>query len=141
MVRPLILIAFTGWPLNDGDRIVGLDKKGRLEKEKQRPITSPTFMSFGGNNYQTLFVSSEQAFPSPKQLAQLPQPGSIFAIHNLGICACPKRFSATERRIHPLQSGALPRGETLLLSSEGSAQQHQSAQSPQQNPFTTIKIF
>ncbi len=87
-----MLIAFTGWPLNDGDRIVGLDKKGRREKEKQRPITSPTFMSFGGNNYQTLFVSSKQAFPSPEQLAQLRQTGSIFAIHNLGIRGLPETF-------------------------------------------------
>ena len=76
--------------LNLGGKILRLDPKGRLDREIDMPIPSPTCITFGGDNYETLFATSQQAFVTPEQLAKHPQPGSFFAIHGLGVKGLPE---------------------------------------------------
>jgi L-arabinonolactonase len=59
------------------------------------PIPSPTCVTFGGDDLETMYVTSQQSFVSPEQLAMHPQPGSLFAIHGLGVRGLPEpRFGA-----------------------------------------------
>ncbi|HGY5548584.1 MAG: SMP-30/gluconolactonase/LRE family protein [Prochlorococcus sp.] len=76
--------------LNMGGKIVRLDPKGRLDREIKMPIISPTCITFGGSDYDTLFVTSQQSFVTPEQMLKHPKPGSIFAIYNLGIRGLPE---------------------------------------------------
>ncbi len=76
--------------LNLGGKILRLDPKGRIDREIDMPIPSPTCVTFGGDNYETLYVTSQQAFVTPEQMARHPQPGSIFAIHGLGVRGLPE---------------------------------------------------
>jgi L-arabinonolactonase len=71
--------------LNLGGKILRVDPTGRLDREIAMLIPSPTCVTFGGDNYETLYVTSQQAFVTAEELAQHPQPGSVFAIHGLGI--------------------------------------------------------
>lgn len=81
---------FYWFALNLGGKILRIDPKGRLDREIDMPVPSPTCVTFGGDNYETLFVTSQQAFVSPAQLAHHPQPGSLFAIHGLGVQGLPE---------------------------------------------------
>ncbi|MFA0812920.1 SMP-30/gluconolactonase/LRE family protein [Microbulbifer epialgicus] len=76
--------------LNLGGKILRIDPKGRLDREIDLPIRSPTCIAFGGDNYETLFVTSQQSFLSDEELARHPKPGSIFAIHGLGVQGLPE---------------------------------------------------
>ena len=76
--------------LNMGGKILRLDPQGGLDREIDLPIPSPTCVTFGGDNYETLYVTSQQAFVTPEQLANHPQPGSVFAIHGLGVQGLPE---------------------------------------------------
>ena len=81
---------FYWFALNMGGRIIRLDPKGRLAKEIKLPITSPTSLTFGGSNYETLFVTSQQSFVHEEPIDINPKAGSIFAIHNIGIRGLPE---------------------------------------------------
>ncbi|MDP5216396.1 SMP-30/gluconolactonase/LRE family protein [Ruegeria sp. 2205SS24-7] len=76
--------------LNLGGKILRVDPKGRLDREIDMPVRSPTCVAFGGDNYETLFVTSQQAFLTPEELAHHPLPGSLFAIHGLGVRGLPE---------------------------------------------------
>jgi len=76
--------------LNLGGKILRVDPKGRLDREIDLPIRSPTCVTFGGANYETLYVTSQQSFVTSEELARHPQPGSIFAIHGLGVRGLPE---------------------------------------------------
>jgi sugar lactone lactonase YvrE len=76
--------------LNMGGKILRIDPKGRLDREINMPIPSPTCVTFGGDNLETMYVTSQQSFVSPEQLAMHPQPGSLFAIHGLGVRGLPE---------------------------------------------------
>lgn len=76
--------------LNLGGKIVRVDPKGRLDREIDMPVSSPTCVTFGGNGYETLYVTSQQAFVTPEEIARHPQPGSLFAIHGLGVQGLPE---------------------------------------------------
>ncbi|WP_444922092.1 SMP-30/gluconolactonase/LRE family protein [Microbulbifer sp. CnH-101-G] len=81
--------------LNLGGKILRVDPKGRLDREIDLPIRSPTCVTFGGENYETLYFTSQQSFLTPEELARHPQPGSIFAIHALGVQGLPEpKFGA-----------------------------------------------
>ena len=81
--------------LNLGGKILRLDPKGRLDREIDMPISSPTCVTFGGDNYETLYVTSQQTFVTAEELSQHPQPGSVFAIHGLGVRGLPEpKFEA-----------------------------------------------
>ncbi len=76
--------------LNLGGKILRIDPNGRLDREIDMPIRSPTCVTFGGDNYETLYVTSQQAFVTAEELAQHPQPGSLFAIYGLGVQGLPE---------------------------------------------------
>lgn len=71
--------------LNLGGKILRIDPAGRLDREIDMPVRSPTCVAFGGENYETLFVTSQQTFLTSEELAHHPKPGSVFAIHGLGV--------------------------------------------------------
>ena len=76
--------------LNMGGKIIRIDPRGGIDREIDMPIPSPTCVTFGGDNYETLFVTSQQTFVTPEQLAKHPRPGSLFAIHGLGVHGLPE---------------------------------------------------
>ncbi|QDU61629.1 L-arabinolactonase [Planctomycetes bacterium Pan216] len=80
--------------LNLGGKIIRLDPKGRVDREITMPIPSPTCVTFGGDDHRTLYVTSQQAFVTDEELARHPRPGSLFAIHGLGVQGLPEpRFA------------------------------------------------
>ena len=80
--------------LNLGGKILRVDPDGRLDREIEMPIRSPTCVAFGGDDYRTLFVTSQQSFLTEEELARHPNPGSVFAIHGLGAQGLPEpRFA------------------------------------------------
>ncbi|WP_445358332.1 SMP-30/gluconolactonase/LRE family protein [Microbulbifer sp. ANSA005] len=81
---------FYWFALNLGGKILRVDPKGRLDREIDLPIRSPTCIAFGGNNYETLFVTSQQSFLTKEELARHPQPGCILAVHGLGVQGLPE---------------------------------------------------
>ena len=81
--------------LNLGGKILRIDPNGRLDREIDMPVRSPTCVEFGGENYMTLYVTSQQSFLTSDELARHPRPGSLFAIHGLGVQGLPKpKFGA-----------------------------------------------
>ena len=76
--------------LNLGGKILRVDPDGRLDREIDMPVRSPTCVAFGGENYETLFVTSQQAFLTEEELAHHPLPGSLFAIHGLSAKGLPE---------------------------------------------------
>lgn len=73
-----------------GGKILRLDPNGRLDREIDMPVPSPTCVTFGGGNYETLYVTTAQAFLSPEVIAEFPQSGDLFAIHGLGARGFPE---------------------------------------------------
>ncbi|WP_421845409.1 SMP-30/gluconolactonase/LRE family protein [Mycobacterium sp.] len=85
---------FYWFALNLAGKIVRLAPDGRLDREIEMPIRSPTCVTFGGDDYETLFVTSQQAFVTQEEMQRHPQPGSVFAIHGLGVRGLPEpRFA------------------------------------------------
>ena len=76
--------------LNLGGKILRVDPRGRLDREIDFPIRTPTCVTFGGENYETMYVTSQQAFLYPGELEQFPQTGDVFAIHGLGVRGLPE---------------------------------------------------
>ena len=86
---------FYWFALNLGGKIVRLDPKGRVDREIEMPVRTPTCVTFGGDSYDTLYVTSQQTFVTPEEMARHPQPGSVFAIHGLGVLGLPEpKFGA-----------------------------------------------
>jgi L-arabinonolactonase len=81
---------FYWFALNLSGKIIRVDPDGRLDREIDMPIPSPTCVTFGGDRYETMFVTSQQAFVTPEQMAKHPRPGSVFAIHGLGVRGLPE---------------------------------------------------
>ena len=80
--------------LAQGGKILRLDPKGRLDQTIDMPIPTPTCVTFGGDHYETLYVTSQKAFLSEEMLQKYPENGDIFAINGLGIKGMPEpRFS------------------------------------------------
>lgn len=89
---------FYWFALNLGGKLLRIDPKGRLDREIDMPVRSPTCIAFGGDDYRTLFVTSQQSFLTPEELARHPKPGSVFAVHGLGVCGLPEpQFGASHR--------------------------------------------
>lgn len=76
--------------LNLAGKIVRLDPKGRVDREVEMPVRSPTCVTFGGDHYETMYVTSQQAFMTPEEMARHPQPGAVFAVHGLGVRGLPE---------------------------------------------------
>ncbi|WP_310619637.1 SMP-30/gluconolactonase/LRE family protein [Flexibacterium corallicola] len=83
--------------LNLGGKILRIDPSGRLDREIDMPVRGTTCVTFGGDNYETLFVTSQQSFLTGEELSRHPKPGSIFAVHGLGTQGLPEpKFGATK---------------------------------------------
>ncbi|MEM9221941.1 MAG: SMP-30/gluconolactonase/LRE family protein [Pseudomonadota bacterium] len=76
--------------LNLGGKILRVDPKGRLDREIDMPTRGPTCVTFGGENYETLFVTSQHSFLTSAERDAHPKPGSLFAIHGLGVRGLPE---------------------------------------------------
>lgn len=76
--------------LVQGGKILRLDPHGRLDRVMDVPVPSPTCVTFGGENYEILYVTTQKAFLSAKALAEFPQSGDLFAIHGLGTKGFPE---------------------------------------------------
>lgn len=86
---------FYWFALNLGGKILRIDPKGRLDREIDMPTRGPTCVTFGGDNYETLFVTSQHSFLTDAERAMHPKPGSLFAIHGLGVRGLPEpKFGA-----------------------------------------------
>ena len=86
---------FYWFALNLGGKIIRLDPKGRIDREIEMPVRTPTCLTFGGEGYDTLYVTSQQTFATPEEMARHPRPGSVFAIRGLGVRGLPEpRFGA-----------------------------------------------
>lgn len=76
--------------LNLGGKIVRVDPNGRLDREIDMPVRGPTCVTFGGENYETLFVTSQHSFLTSAERVRHPRPGGLFAIHGLGVRGLPE---------------------------------------------------
>lgn len=63
----------------NGSRVVRYAPDGRVDQILKLPVSRPTCPSFGGNNYQTLFISSAITDLSTTELAQQPHAGALLA--------------------------------------------------------------
>ncbi|WP_211698372.1 SMP-30/gluconolactonase/LRE family protein [Mycobacterium spongiae] len=68
-----------------GGQILRIDPNGRLVSEITMPIPRPTCPTFGGDNYDVLYVTSQRLFLTDNELKKYPQSGSLFAIYGLGV--------------------------------------------------------
>lgn len=85
---------FYWFALVRGGKVIRLDPKGRVDREIEMPVPSPTCVTFGGHNYETLYVTTTKAFLSDETLAKFPQSGDLFAIEGLGVQGFPEPLFA-----------------------------------------------
>jgi len=57
------------------------DPDGRLEREVVLPVTKPASCTFGGPNYETLFITTLRIRLDAAELAAQPLAGGLFAVH------------------------------------------------------------
>ncbi|KAF5270369.1 hypothetical protein FQR65_LT05557 [Abscondita terminalis] len=62
---------------------------GKLLLVKNMPVTYVTSVTFGGPNYEVLYVTTSRLKLSDEELLSEPSAGSVFAIHNLGVAGHP----------------------------------------------------
>lgn len=60
------------------------DPKGRLMRRIKMPVRHPTMCTFGGDNYDVLYVTSGTRFLDPAEAVSQPQAGALFAVHDVG---------------------------------------------------------
>lgn len=73
-----------------GGRIARVDPKGRFDRIIDMPVKHPTMCVFGGDNLDTLYVTSAASMLSETERAAAPQAGALFAIHGLGTKGLPE---------------------------------------------------
>jgi sugar lactone lactonase YvrE len=67
------------------------------------PVTNPTCLCFGGDDLQTLYVTSATKFLTPQQRAAEPLAGALFAIHGAGQGLPENRFGQTTTKTATVQ--------------------------------------
>jgi L-arabinonolactonase len=67
-----------------GGEIARYDPDGKLERTIPLPVRHPTMCTFGGENLDTLYVTSSTKFLEPGEAATQPLAGALFAIHDVG---------------------------------------------------------
>jgi len=67
-----------------GGEIARYDPAGKLERTIPLPVRHPTMCTFGGENFDTLYVTSSTRFLEPGEAAGQPLAGALFAIHDVG---------------------------------------------------------
>jgi L-arabinonolactonase len=70
-------------------KVQGYDRKGKLIATIDMPTDLPTCCEFGGDNLDTLYVTSATLRRSPEVLKDQPQAGGLFAITGLGVKGLP----------------------------------------------------
>jgi sugar lactone lactonase YvrE len=63
----------------EGQCILRIDPKGRIDRVIETPCTRPTCVVFGGNDLSTLYVTSSRAHADAETLKRFPQQGGLFA--------------------------------------------------------------
>jgi len=61
-----------------GGKVVCLSPDGRLIRELALPVSQPTSLAFGGDKYESLFITSARYMLDEKKLESEPLAGSIF---------------------------------------------------------------
>ena len=61
-----------------GGKVVCLSPDGRLISELALPVSQPTSLAFGGEKYESLFITSASYMLDEKKLESEPLAGSIF---------------------------------------------------------------
>ena len=70
-------------------KVLAYDPKGKLITTIDMPTDLPTCCEFGGENFDTLYVTSATLRRSPETLQDQPQAGGLFAITGLGVRGLP----------------------------------------------------
>jgi len=66
------------------------DPKGKLIRRVRMPVRHPTMCTFGGENYDVMYVTSATRMAAPADLASQPHAGGLFAIYGLGARGLPE---------------------------------------------------
>ena len=77
-----------------GGEIARYDPDGRLERTIPLPVRYPTMCTFGGDDFDTLYVTSSTKFLAPGEAARQPLAGALFAIHDVGANGLPEPYFA-----------------------------------------------
>ena len=77
-----------------GGKLLRIDPKGRVDREIEMPVPRPTCPTFGGDNYEVLYVTSQRLFMTSEELELSPQAGNLFAIHGVGVRGLPEPLFA-----------------------------------------------
>ncbi len=67
-----------------GGKVVRYTPNGDIDRVIELPVSNPTCVCFGGQDFRTLYITTARKFLSDKQLAQEPQAGSLLAIEGVG---------------------------------------------------------
>ena len=66
------------------------DPKGKLIRRVRMPVRHPTMCTFGGKDYDVMYVTSATRMAEPTDLASQPHAGGLFAIYGLGARGLPE---------------------------------------------------
>jgi L-arabinonolactonase len=77
----------------NGHRVVRFAPDGRIDRIVPVPVLNPTCVAFGGEDLETLYITTARYLMTPEQIATEPHSGAVFAI-NPGVRGVPdKPFS------------------------------------------------
>jgi sugar lactone lactonase YvrE len=63
-----------------GSRIVRYTPDGRIDRTIRLPVSQPTSCTFGGRDFDELYITTASQRLSPEQLAAQPLAGSLFVV-------------------------------------------------------------
>ncbi|WGS17389.1 MULTISPECIES: SMP-30/gluconolactonase/LRE family protein [unclassified Bradyrhizobium] len=64
----------------NGRRVVRFAPDGRIDRIVPVPVLNPTCVTFGGEDLDTLYITTARYLMTPEQIAAEPQSGALFAI-------------------------------------------------------------
>jgi sugar lactone lactonase YvrE len=64
----------------EGRRVLRLDPQGRIDREIVLPVRCPTMPCFGGDDLQTLFITTSRENRPPAELAAEPMAGCVLSL-------------------------------------------------------------
>jgi sugar lactone lactonase YvrE len=65
----------------NGHRVVRFAPDGRVDRIVPVPVLNPTCVTFGGDDLETLYITTARYLMTPEQIAAEPQSGALFAIN------------------------------------------------------------
>lgn len=72
----------------EGRRVVRVAPDGTIDRVIEVPVWKPTCCAFGGENLDTLYITTSRLMSDPEMLAKEPHSGGLFAV-NPGVCGVP----------------------------------------------------